>query len=124
MLVKFMESSFSDHLLSIGFTSESQLHLTPGREYEVFSIAEWNEDKYYCVILDVNIPCWIPSTVFGTVNDQIPGDWKHTKIGDELDFLLGPEQLVQDEASYIALVSLEPDAVTRFWEYVDSGRDL
>ncbi len=121
MLVKFIGNNFSQHLLSIGFTPRSKINLTPGREYEVFSISGWREENYYCVILDVNIPSWIPSTVFETVDKRLPEDWTRTELEGELKLLLGPEELVKDEASYNSLVNLETDAVTRFWQYVEGS---
>ena len=122
MLVKFVGNNFSQQLLSIGFSPKSKINLTPGREYEVFSISSWPEDNYYCVILDVGIPSWIPSTVFETVDDRLPEDWIRTELEGELKLLFGPEELVKDEASYNSLVNLEPDAVTRFWQYVEGDR--
>lgn len=122
MVVKFVGNNFSQHLLSIGFNSESEMNLTLGREYEVFSISNWCEDNYYYMILDVDIPSWIPSTVFETVNDRLSEDWIRTELEGELKLLFGPEELVKDEASYNSLVNLEPDAVTRFWQYVEGDR--
>ncbi|MEX0732203.1 MAG: hypothetical protein WED00_08880 [Aquisalimonadaceae bacterium] len=119
MLVKFIGNRFSPDLASVGFTAETRLDLTEEREYEVYAVAEWPESNYCCVISDVDMPLWAPVGVFTTLRDNIPDNWILAKLGTDLKFIQGPEFIARDEDAYSALVSLEPDAVDRFWQHIE-----
>ncbi len=118
MLVKFLGNSFSPGLQTVGFTADTQLNLTKEEVYEVFGIAGWPEDNYYCVISDLEMPLWVPGSVLKVLDEHIQKEWKYTDVGSELKFLHGPPAFMNDENSYTSLVSLEPEAVEDFWAYV------
>ena len=119
MLATFITTTLTPSLMTAGFTSDMTFDLTIGKKYRVFGVSTWQEDDYFCVIDDNRLPSWIPRSLFECSDLSIPNDWIYTQMGDVLKSVHGPEFIARDEESYNALVSLEPDAVDRFWKYVE-----
>jgi hypothetical protein len=110
------------YLQDAGYTSETELYATLGKEYRVFGIAGWYDISYYCIVNDLDMPDWIPSNFFEIIDKRVPPDWVLTEIDDEFKFLHGSPVILRDEADYNDLVQHEPNAVHRFREYVNIER--
>lgn len=101
-------------------SSESQTFLTVGREYEVHAIAVFDGLPSLQIVNDIDYPAWQSTWFFDAVDHALPRDWRGNFFRDEPGLLLGPDFVTRDEASYGAMVELEPEPVGEFWERVEA----
>lgn len=104
------------------YTTRAQTFLTVGNEYEVHAVAIFKGSPRLQVVDDLGYPSWRASWLFDMVDTSLPRDWICNVLDDEPRLLLGPEFVARNEASYEAMVELEPDQVARFWERLDALR--
>lgn len=119
MRALFRHGGFSERLIRLGFTRHSHLNLTIGKEYEIFAVVMWSEVIFFCVVSDLDLPSWIPSTLFSVTDGHLRSDWLFAEFDDEVAFVLGPDFIAKSKEAYGALVELKSDAVERFWKYID-----
>jgi len=103
---------------------QNQLKLTAKKEYEVYCISMWRGIIYFCVINDTNMTLWTESKKFIVSDHSVKKDWIFTEIkGEEgegeVSFVLGPEFIAKNGASYNAFVDLESDQIYTFLKYID-----
>ena len=99
--------------------SSSQIFLTMGKEYEVHAVTVFEGLVLFQVADDLRYPAWYPAWLFNIVDTAIPDDWICNSFHDEPKLVVGPSFFVQDEASYCAMVELEPEPVEQFWSRVN-----
>ena len=106
------------------YMGEGQTFTKPGKEYEVHSISVFDGVGFLQIVDDVHSPAWYPARLFEVTDGTIPDDWTcnlfpYKGLG-ELSIVLGPEFVASDEASYEAMVQLDPAQVDRFWKRIDA----
>ena len=83
----------SGDLKEFAFTQDrlGALDLTVSREYTVYGIRENALGKFYLILTDtihVNVPWWMPASLFKVTNDTLPESWEeytwHGDYGNEV----------------------------------------
>ncbi|MFZ3287775.1 MAG: hypothetical protein WA191_13120 [Telluria sp.] len=120
MKAKFLQRKVLEKLKRLGYSEHSQIRLTVDREYKIYCVVIWSDVTFFCVINDLELPAWIPSSYFSMVDKHPASDWIFNEIDDEVLLILGPDFIAKDKGSYASLVEHKPEAIKMFWEYVDS----
>lgn len=105
-------------------SSESQVHLSLGMEYEVFALSVFQGVVFLQVVVDANHITWLPAWFFEICEATTPGDWVCCLPGESLQMVLGPEFVAADEASYNRMVELDSESVAAFWRRFDAKMQL
>jgi hypothetical protein len=100
-----------------------QIFTTVDKEYDVHAVAVFDGIPFLQFVDELGYPAWSPSLLFEVTDTTLPTDWICNAIptddGGSL-FLLGPDFVARDEASYSEMVELDADQVDRFWKRVKS----
>ena len=122
MKVRAIASSFEnapEEALRSGWSKECNLHITTGREYDVYAISLFGLPEYgrprilTFQIIESNSPSWLPSFLFEVVEPSLPKDWE-CNLFPSGNFVIGPAFVVETEDAYGAMVEQEPDAMRKF----------
>ncbi len=99
--------------------------ITIGNEYEVHCVSFFNDLLEYQIVDDLGYPTWCPHVLFNVTDRRLPTDWQiNCSTNDRrVSFAIGPEFVVQNEASIQAMIELDADQVDRFWRRLDSFSD-
>ena len=104
------------------YTRESQTFLTVGREYEVHAVVVFKSSISLQVVDDLRYPAWEAAWLFNLLDKCVPDDWTCSVFEDEPILVLGPEFIAKDVVSYVAMVELEAQQVSRFWERIEARK--
>ena len=104
------------------YTRESQTFLTVGREYEVHAVVVFKSSISLQVVDDLRYPAWEAAWLFNLLDKSVPDDWTCSVFEDEPILVLGPEFIAKDVVSYVAMVELEAQQVSRFWERIEARK--
>ncbi len=71
------------------------------------------------VVSDASIPAWYPAALFEVTDATVSPDWVCGVFASEPKLVLGPAFVANDVESYVGMVELDADQVSRFWRRVD-----
>lgn len=113
----------SKRYLLIGYTEESILHLTVGKDYLAVAISLWRGCLQVLVSDDNELPNWFPIECFDLINRYLPVDWLFCYYdGADLQALWGYRTLVEDYQHYDALLSRDRSAIAVFNDEIRKRR--
>jgi hypothetical protein len=102
----------------LGYTDQSVLHVTVGREYFVFAISMWRGILQVLLSDDNGLPNWYPMECFSVTDEHLPDDWLFAFYGrDEsadLQALWGYADLIHDDEHYDLLLERDESAMNIF----------
>lgn len=98
----------------------SKLYITVGEIYDIHAVSVFSENVAFLIIDDTKGPKWLPGWLFETIDTQMPPDWICNTFAGEVQLVLGPPFVAYDLRAYEAMVQLEPEQVTAFWQRIDS----
>jgi hypothetical protein len=105
----------SNRYLLIGYTEESVLHLTVGKEYVALAISLWRSCLQVLVSDDNELPNWYPVECFDLLDGRMPGSWLFRCYdGTDLEALWGYPTLVLEDDHYDQLLSRNESAMRIF----------
>lgn len=100
-----------------GNTERSNFHLTIGRQYTVYAMAQWVSGFGLLVIDDNEDPRWKEIELFDLADRRIPVGWEFVKIDEEFSQVLalwGYPSLIRDPSHYDDLAEGKSCAMTEF----------
>jgi hypothetical protein len=108
-----------------GNTQESLFDVTVGKLYAVFAIAVYCGSTLLLLCDDNALPNWYPIDLFSIEDAHVPQDWfgaMYPGNDNGLQFLLGYEQMITDDAHYDDLLERSPAAIEVFREMAATKR--
>jgi hypothetical protein len=120
MLVRYRKTRTEDVTTKEAtYFVSKQLHLTFGKEYEVYALSFYDGVAFVLVIDDLDTPTFLPQVVFEMVNPTISASWICNFFPDcAVRLVAGPEFIAKDFESYNAMIDMEYEQVKAFWNYV------
>ncbi|HWA93030.1 MAG TPA: hypothetical protein VG844_00410 [Terracidiphilus sp.] len=102
----------------VGYCDETVFNLTLGAEYTVFAFSVYGGASMLLLAEDnTDLPNWYPIDLFTISDAQVPRDWycaAYPGNGEVLQFLMGYERIVRDEAHYDGLLERLPEDLETF----------
>ncbi len=97
----------------------TEYRVTKNGIYVVYAVVVYADQIWYLICDDDNVPSLLPSDLFVLADSEVAIDWimKPYKIYDQLLFLLGYLELVNDYNAFINLINLKPLAISAFLKY-------
>ena len=110
----------------VSYIPKSQTYLTIGKEYSIYGYSVYKGIVFLLLIDDLERPKFFPASIFELICNDLPSDWGiNINLGHDVELVAGPDFLVEDLESYVAMVDGEIDLVSRLWEYIGgSGHPL
>ena len=110
------ELQASQALIEEGWSSESVLHVSLGKQYEVQAIiVSKHGSVLYCIVDDAGVISYLPACIFLLVTRAIPSDWMINQFPNHVSLIVGPTLFTESEQSYIGMVEGYPEQMQRFW---------
>lgn len=97
----------------------SQQFISPEKDYEVHAFSVFDGEVMMQVVDDLPMINWYPSRIFRIVDASVPEDWICSLFPGELQMVVGPRFLAENESSYTRMVELDDELVTQFWKRID-----
>lgn len=103
------------------FTNNYHYDLTIGREYIIMGMAIYKKSNCLYYLINQNrFPDWYPYMLFNVIDNKIPADW-YTYVPQQDDpgdisFLMGFDELCNDNDFYDALMDREKQAMLTYFE--------
>jgi len=110
-------------ILVLGFSAESETNITLNKEYSVWALSRWRGVPFFQIINDINFPVWLPSWLFNLTDKSVPAGWVFNFYEDEIEVLLGPDFIAQDQDAYQSMVEMIPSSVEAFWRNVKMSEE-
>jgi hypothetical protein len=110
-------------ILALGFSAESETHISVNKEYTVWAVARWKGVLFFQIVNDVEYPSWLPSWLFTLSDKSVPSGWVCSIFDDEIEMILGPKFIAESQATYEAMVELTPNSVEQFWRNVKESEN-
>ena len=102
----------------VGYSDQTVFHLTLGAEYLVFAFSVYGGAPMLLLEEDkTELPNWYPVDLFTISDARVPKDWysaTYPGSGETLQFLMGYERLVTDEAHYDGMLERLPADLEAF----------
>ena len=106
------------------FVSKLQMFVTPGAEYVVHALSVYKKVVFVLIVDDTESPVFVPSSLFETVSNDVPADWKCNLIAEcEVELVVGPDFIAKDLNAYNGMIDHESDQIARFWNRMREMRD-
>ena len=125
MKVKAIASSMTNapiDVLQAGWSTQSQVFVTIGREYEVHALVFAGNPEYrtprprilgFQIVNDIDSPSFYPTCLFEVVDRTLPHDWE-CNLFPPGNFLIGPRFIIESTEAFDAMSDKEPDAMRKF----------
>jgi hypothetical protein len=122
MRVKATRTKFEDCpplVAQMGFP-KTILHISVGKEYEVFALSVFKGAVILQILTDLNIIGWVPAWFFEICDKSMPTDWVCNMFELEPSLVIGPDFITTDISAYTSMVELDDDQIQKFWQRFES----